>query len=228
MEEPRGTVLPVYFVADESWSMKDDVSDLNRGLKSLLDALQEESMAAAKVRFCVVGFSDDARCYLEPADLRDLEDMPNLTANGSTSYAAAFRALHDRIPQDIIRMRSEGYLVNRPAVFFLTDGAPNPGDGWEAPHADLTSEAFGPHPNILAFGIGQADPRVVKQVATADKYAFITASGVDTGRAIAEFIKSLTQSVISSGQALAGGKSSLLIEEPEGFISLDVDTDFPV
>lgn len=224
MGEPEGNVLPIYFVADESGSMGGDIHELNTGLVSLLDALQGEAMAASKVRFCVIGFADDARCYLEPSDLRDLEDMPKLSARGSTSYAAAFGLLRDRIPKDIANLKSQNYLVNRPAVFFLTDGAPNSGDGWESAYNDLTGESFGPRPNILAFGIGSADANVIRRVATTDQYAFVTASGVDTGRAIAEFIKALTQSVISSGQALASGDASLPVEQPEGFISLAVDT----
>ncbi len=204
--------------------MANDIGDLNVGLTSLLDALQGEAMAAAKVRFCVIGFSDDAVCHLEPSDLRDIEDMPTLAARGMTSYRAAFDALYRRIPTDVDRLKSQGYMVNRPAVFMLTDGAPNPGDGWERPYADLTEASFGPRPNILAFGIGAADASVIKAVATSDEYAFITASGVDTGRAIAEFIKALTQSVISSGQALASGQAALPVEKPEGFISLAVDT----
>lgn len=224
MGEPAGNVLPIYFVADESGSMSADIGELNHGLVSLLDALQGEAMAAAKVRFCVLGFADDARCYLEPSDLRDLESMPTLSARGSTSYAAAFRALCDRIPQDVSNLKSQGFMVNRPAVFMLTDGAPNSGDGWESPYSDLTGESFAQRPNVLAFGIGNADASVIKQVATKDEYAFIAASGVDTGKAIAEFIKALTQSVISSGQALASGQAALPVEKPEGFISLAVDT----
>lgn len=224
MTEPAGNVLPIYFVADESGSMARDIHELNAGLVSLLDALQGEAMAAAKVRFCVLGFSDDARCYLEPADLRDLEDMPKLSARGSTSFAAAFRELRARIPVDIAKLKSDRYLVNRPAVFMLTDGVPNPGDGWESAYDDLVTESFLQRPNVLAFGIGQADTETIKRVATRPEYAFISAAGVDTGRAIAEFIKALTQSVISSGQALASGQADLPVEKPEGFISLAVDT----
>ena len=185
MGEPAGNVLPIYF---ESGSMSGDIGELNRGLVSLLDELLCYPMAASKVRFCVMGFADDAVSYLEPADLRDVEAMPTLSARGSTSYAAAFRALHQRIPNDVRALKGQNYLVNRPAVFFLTDGAPNPGDGWERSHADLTDPGFGPRPNILAFGIGKADGDVIKRVATSPQYAFITAKGTDTGVAIAEFL----------------------------------------
>lgn len=224
MSEPAGNVLPVYFVADESGSMAGDIDQLNLGLVNLLDALHAESMAAAKVRFCVIGFADDAICYLEPSDLRDVEQMPRLDARGTTSYASVLRELHERIPRDVERLKADGYLVNRPAVFFLTDGVPNAGDGWREIYASLTDASFRARPNILAFGMGHADPDVVRHLATSEEYAFVTAAGVDTGKAIVSFVTALTQSVISSGHALASGDAELPVEKPEGFISLSVDT----
>ena len=199
------------------------IDDVNRGLVSLLDSLQSESMAAAKVRFCVIGFDDQAYCYLEPSDLRELESMPTLSPGGTTSYAAVLSELHRRLPLDVGKLKSAGYIVNRPAVFFLTDGFPNHGDGWEAAYANLTSPGF-PTPNILAFGFGDTDAETIKRIASKPQYAFVAAKGVDTGRAITEFIKALTKSVINSGYALAGGQATLPIEKPEGFISLAVDT----
>lgn len=221
VSEPKATILPVYFVADESGSMYADIEDLNKGLESLLDALHGESMAAAKVRFCVIGFADDAVCYLEPSDLRQLDAMPQLSARGSTSYSKAFDELTARIPRDISALKAQNYVVNRPAVFFLSDGAPNGGDGWEAALQRLNG--FAARPNLLAFGIGHADAEVIKQVASKPEYAFIAAASTDTGVAISKFITALTQSVINSGQALASGQGTLQVEKPDNFVSLDVD-----
>ena len=181
-------------------------------------------MAAAKIRFCIIGFNESVRCYLEPSDLRQLEDMPELTASGNESYRAAFLELRKRIPSDVIKLKSEGYEVHRPAVFFLSDGFPTLPENWQAALADLKSEDFIERPNILAFGIGEADPEIIRQVATAPQYAFVSAQGVETGTAIAEFSKALTRSVVASGQGLGGGGAQLQIEEPRGFLSLAVDT----
>lgn len=68
--EPQGKVLLIYFVADESGSMGNNIGELNDGLISLQDSLQRESFAAAKVRLSVIGFSNDAFTYLDAADLR--------------------------------------------------------------------------------------------------------------------------------------------------------------
>ena len=218
--EPQGTVLPVYFVADESGSMLNQIGELNNGLASLQDAMQTESFAAAKVRFSVIGFSDVARTYLEPADLRSLPTMPTLQAGGMTSYAAAFNELARRISLDVPALKAQGYAVNRPSVFFLTDGQPNPGDDWRTARTSLLSQHAAP--NILAFGIGESVAATIIEIATKPHYAFKSDDGIDPGIAISEFITSLTQSVIQSGQALATGASELQMEKPEGF-SLAVD-----
>ena len=218
--EPQGTILPVYFVADESGSMMSNIAELNNGLMSLQDALQKESFAAAKVRFSVIGFSDNARTYLEPADLRSLPSMPTLQAGGMTSYAAAFNELARRISLDVPALKGQGFAVNRPSVFFLTDGQPNANDDWQNARTNLLAQHA--RPNILAFGIGESDAATIVEIATKPEYAFKAAQGTDTGKAISEFITSLTQSVIQSGQALASGAAELQMEKPEGF-SLAVD-----
>lgn len=221
MVEPKGSILLVYFVADESGSMGRNIAELNDGLASLHDALQRESFAAARVRLSVIGFSETAFTYLEPADLRLLDGMPKLEAQTLTSYAAAFDQLAYRIGVDIPGLKAQGYTVHRPAVFFLTDGLPNGNEDWRSVRANLLAQPAAP--NILAFGIGDADAATVSELATKPNFAFVAARGVDTGAAISEFLTSLTQSVISSGQALASGSAELQFEKPEGFtLAVDV------
>ncbi|OBH55017.1 hypothetical protein A5687_03305 [Mycobacterium mantenii] len=219
--EPKGSVLLVYFVADESGSMARNISELNDGLVELQDALQKQPFAAARVRFSVIGFSDEAFTHLEAADLRSTTWLPTLNAQGLTSYAAAFDELGLRIAVDIPHLKQQGFSVLRPAVFFLTDGQPNAKDDWRAARTKLLGQKAAP--NIIAFGIGDADPQIVAELATKEHYAFKSARGVDTGRALSEFLTSLTASVISSGQAVASGNAELQFERPEGFtLAVDV------
>ena len=218
--EPLGTLLPVYFVADESASMGPHIGELNHGLLSLQDAMQRDSFAAAKVRFSVIGFSDGAFTYLEPADLRSAPQLPELTAQGGTSYCAAFEELAYRISVDMPRLKGHGFGVHRPVVFFLTDGAPTDRQDWRAVRTRLLSQPAAP--NILSFGIGEADPAVVGEIATKAEFALVADRRMDTGAAITEFLTSLTQSVISSGNAVASGSAELQFDRPEGF-TLAVD-----
>jgi uncharacterized protein YegL len=212
--EPQGKVLLIYFVADESGSMGNNIDELNDGLISLQDSLQRESFAAAKVRLSVIGFSNDAFTYLDAADLRLTPSMPVLSAQGLTSYRSAFDELYLRISIDVPQLKAQGFSVLRPAVFFLTDGLPNEREDWRAAQHRLMSHPTAP--NVLAFGIGDADPSVVSE------FALVAAHGRDTAAAVSDFIISLTQSVISSGRNVAAGTAELQFERPAGF-SLAVD-----
>jgi len=213
----KARILPTYFVPDESGSMSQVVGELNLGLKSLLDAIQEETLAAAMVRFAIIGFSDGVMEHLRLADLRDVDSMPVLGSYGGTSYSAVFEDLYQRISTDVAVLRGEGYVVARPAIFFLTDGMPNEDGRWQQALATLRSHDFKFHPNIVAFGIGSAVPSIILQVATSQEYAFVTSAGSDTGAALIKFYKALSQSLVESGLSMARGRSELICAKPEGF-----------
>ncbi len=213
-------VLPIYFVADQSKSMTNVIGEVNRGLVELLNAMQLEPMAASRIRFGIVGFSDHPTVYLEPSDLREISYMPFLKTGGRTSYSQVFEHLYAAIPKHVERLRASGLLVTRPSVFFLTDGQPtDPPEEWRTRLAALHADAFPLRPNMLAFGVGpKADPAIIREVATNDAFAMVSASGTDIGAALATFADSLTHSVVASGQALASGVSELPVMKPEGFV----------
>ncbi|WP_405585539.1 vWA domain-containing protein [Streptomyces sp. NBC_01190] len=218
MSQNRGSLLPVYVLADESGSMTEHLGELNQGLRSLHNTLLGEPMAAAKVRFSVLGFSDDVVIRVELADLRLENRLPELITRGSTSYEAAFTALLNRLPHDINRLKSEGYKVHRPAVFFLSDGQPNLDEDWKTPHRQLTDRAVTPAaPNVVACGIGQADPTMMLEVATEEEFALVSVPGADLGKAISSFFMALTKSMVESGRSLANGNAELIVTKPEGF-----------
>ncbi|MEU8091641.1 vWA domain-containing protein [Micromonospora chalcea] len=224
MAEPRGNLLPIYVVIDESASMHSEIDELNAGLSSLHDALLGEPMAAAKVRFSIIGFSDTASVRLHLADLRRLSGMPRVVSRGATNYSAALTELADRIPTDIAELKAKGFAVHRPAVFFLSDGMPTDGAVWKTIHARLVDRAHTPAaPNIIAFGIGQADPEVILELATKEEFAFVSIAGADVGGAISKFTAALTASVVHSGRSLGSSAPELVVERPEGFrMAIDV------
>ena len=222
-DEAMGNVLLIYFAVDESRSMAPDMDTLNEGMMSFLDALQGNPMAAAKVRFAVIGFSDTALMYLEPSDLRNIEVMPLLEARKTTMYGEAFRLLRERVEVDAENLKNQGYSVFRPTVFFLTDGAPNDKD-WRDEYDLLVDPEFRFRPNILSFGFGGANQDVIRAIATSSRFAFQADDAVEPGEALQEFLSSLTNSVIQSGLGAAHGEVRLEMDEaPAGFISLALD-----
>jgi uncharacterized protein YegL len=181
-------------------------------------------MIAAKVRLSVLGFSDNVIVRMTLADLRNEEPLPQLTIRGGTNYQAAFQDLLARIPQDIGVLKGNGYLVHRPAVFFLSDGQPA-NSKWHKPHQQLTDKSVTPGaPNIIACGVGgEVQPQTIVQVATRPDFAFISKAGSDIGSSIAKFFIALTASVVQSGRSLNSPNPELVVERPEGFtMAIDV------
>ena len=224
MPDPKGNLLPVYVLADESYSLLDYAQQLNDGLVSLYEALRAEPMIAAKVRLSILGFSDDVEVRLPLADLRDVENVPELRIRNNTNYQAVFTDLLTRIPHDVNMLKTSGYLVHRPAVFFLSDGQPNAGSDWLEPRKRLTSRTLTPAaPNIIAFGIGDVMPETILQVATDEDFAFVAMPSTNIGTAIAKFFVALTQSIVESGRSLTSSNAELVVDKPEGFrMAIDI------
>ncbi|MFG1607686.1 hypothetical protein [Actinoplanes sp. NPDC049265] len=219
----RGNLLPVYVLADESGSMAPYIGQLNDGLAALHEALLGEPMAAAKVRFSILGFAEDVQERLSLADLRREGQLPTLHPRGYTNYGKAFAALRQRIPENVGALKAEGFQVHRPAVFFLSDGQPSTG-GWEQEYAQLINRGVvAAAPNIIACGIGEVEPSTILHVATEQNYAFVAMEGVDLGSAIAEFCTALTKSIVESGRSLGSAQPELVVQQPEGFrMAIDV------
>jgi uncharacterized protein YegL len=214
--EARGVLLPAYVLVDESGSMGPYVDDLSDGLVSLCEQLRAAPMLAAKLRLAVLGFSDDVRVHLAVADMRQETSLPRITVRGGTSYGAAFNDLATRIPTDVEFLRSEGYKVHRPVVFFLSDGQPTD-FAWKRALAKLGRDKMKAAPNIIACGMGSAERKTIAEVATRPEFGFIAQKGTDLGRAISEFFQALTASLIASSQALGSANPQLVVTPPEGF-----------
>lgn len=224
MAQHSGNLLPVYMVADESFSMNDYIGDLNEGLAKLHDALLGEPMAAAKVRITILGFSDDVQLRLAMADLRRETQLPQLVARNRTSYERVFADLRARIPADVASLKGQGYSVHRPAVFFLSDGQPtDQNEDWRKIHDQLTDHTVtAAAPNIIACGIGDVQPQTMLDVATEQEYAFVS-TGSDLGAAIAKFCAALTKSIVKSGRTVGSANPELVVERPQNFkMAIDV------
>ena len=218
MPDNKGHLLPVYVLADESFSMADYAQELNNGLISLHETLRSEPMVAAKVRLSILGFSNNVEVRLALADLRNVESIPRLRIRNSTNYQAVFEDLLTRIPRrDLVMLKTSGYLVHRPAAFFLSDGLPS-NSNWLEPYERLTNKTTTPvAPNIIAFGVGDVLVETIRQIATQDEFAFVSMPGTDIGTAIAKFFIALTASIVQSGRSLTSPNPELVVEKPEGF-----------
>jgi uncharacterized protein YegL len=219
-----GQVLPMYFVGDESHSMSGDpIAAVNRGLIDLRDEVAKHPLIGKKVRFGIISFADTAETRLELSELSEDLVLPTLAPRGrGTSYASALEALRQTIPADVALLKGSGYQVHRPSVFFLSDGQPtDKAEQWRARLEELKDPGFRERPNVMAFGVGDADPAVIRELASSPRYGFMMTSGASTAGAIAEFAASMLNSMVASAERLDRGEQTIEFEKPEGFVQLD-------
>jgi uncharacterized protein YegL len=216
-------VLTFYVVADVSWSMttveetgETRLDAVNRILPSVIDAIDASNTLGDLVRFGAIDFAEDARVVLRLDDVRNVETVPTLTPRSSTSYAAAFRLLRKEIASDIAQLKSDGYKVFRPAVFFITDGEPtDPVDEMKAAFEELTDPDFRARPNLILFGVGEAtkeqlDQWVYPKQGDGPKpmRSYVAKSGVDAATAIKQIAEMLVGSIVASANSVADAGDS--------------------
>src|ERR1700751_4893289 len=115
--EERYAVFPFYLCLDVSASMAGAAIDsVNQQLPLLRASVGEDPAIAEVIRFGVVTFSDVARTVLPLSDLSLVEGVPAVSAQGRTSYAAAFDHLREAIESDYQSSRANGDRWYRPAV----------------------------------------------------------------------------------------------------------------
>ena len=199
-------VLPFYVVCDESSSMSgDSIEAINKGIKTLLQAIHNDPVVDAKARVGIISFNDQAKVILPLSQLTTITSVPGCVASGSTSYASAFNLVKSEIESDSPRLKADGFRVHRPFVFFMSDGEPNPED-WRTPLTQLTDANFRFRPNIVSFGVDGADPSIIKEVSTPitvgkgskESFAFLAQQGIDPGPALTEIMKFITGTIVSS------------------------------
>ncbi|CCH32235.1 VWA domain-containing protein [Actinosynnema sp. NPDC047251] len=220
MESDKAKLLPFYLVIDVSLSMSGDKLDqANMIMPQVVDALADAPILSDKVRFGVIDFGSDAQVRLPLCDLLDDSvTLPSLTVRGATSYAAAFRLLRSEIESNVKQLKADGFMVHRPAVFFVSDGAPTDHvDEWRSAFRDLT-ENFPTYPNLVPCGVDQADPATLATLihpASGPKamQLYLMGQGQNPADAIAAIAEILISSMLASGQSMAQGGSGLLLPD---------------
>lgn len=224
--EERYAVFPFYLCLDVSASMAGaPIDSVNRELPLLRSSVGEDPAIAEVIRFGIVTFSDVAHTALPLCDLSLVEAVPEVAAQGRTSYAAAFDHLRQEIESDYLAGRAGGDRWYRPAVVFISDGRPTDDpERWRAAHRRLSDPAWRRHPNVLAFGFGDADPSILAEVAEGKpNRAFVADEGAPPSRVVPELMSGLIQSIVSSSASVYSGSAQLVVPELPSMHSIPVD-----
>jgi uncharacterized protein YegL len=224
--EERYSIFPFYICLDVSASMAGSpIDSVNEQLPRLRASIGEDPAIAEVIRLGVVTFSDVAHTVLPLCDLSLVEAVPELSAQGRTSYAAAFDHLRQLIESDYYHGREHGDRWYRPAVIFISDGRPtDESEKWRAALLRLQDPEWKRRPNLLAFGFGDADPEVLATVTgSKPNRAFIASEGSQPSRVVPELMAGLIQSIVSSSASVYSGAALLTPPEVPSMTAIPVD-----
>lgn len=154
---------PIQIVIDVSSSMAGEPLRIaEEAVPAIIDTCSRYMSLADVVRFSVTTFAETATCVLPmTADADATCALPRLTAEGGTSYTAAFRSMRTTIARNVAELhRLRKSIHSAPLIIFITDGKPNdsPNDratAWE----ELTDPGWRYQPHIVVFGVGSLAAR---------------------------------------------------------------------
>jgi uncharacterized protein YegL len=224
--EERYSVFPFYVCLDVSASMSGaPIDSVNEQLPLLRASVGEDPAVAEVIRLGIITFSDVARSVLPLCDLSLVEAVPEVSAQGRTSYAAAFEHLRNQIEEDYQKGRAGGDRWYRPAVIFISDGRPTDDtERWRSALHRLVDPSWKRRPNLLAFGFGEADAQVLSEVTGGQpNRAFIAAEGSEPAKVVPELLAGLIQSIVSSSASVYTGTAQLVPPEIPTMKAIPVD-----
>jgi uncharacterized protein YegL len=227
MTDSHGSIaVPVYLVVDVSASMNPLMGLVNDLLTDLLTdvrhGIQADPALVDIVHLGVVTFSS-AASVVTPLALADEIDVPRLMASGATHYTAVFQLLVDLLHQDLAALKADGFRVYRPAVFFLSDGRPvDDPHAWSAALEELKTRSFAGGPRIFSVGIGDADPGVVQEVASASGAALMVRTGASSDMAIGDYFRLVNEYVKSFRQTVTRNASDVVFRWPDNLVELPI------
>jgi uncharacterized protein YegL len=158
-------LLPIYVVCDESLSMSGHLDALNANLCAVHREVHADPRLAERTLLCLIGFSQSPT-VLRPLGRPTLSGEQFRCGRSETNFGATFRFLREVITRDLASWRTAGRRIRRPAVLFISDGQPTDPATWPADFAALTDPAWLGRPNVIALGIGDADPVTIGRIGT--------------------------------------------------------------
>ncbi|MGZ8249702.1 MAG: vWA domain-containing protein [Methylomagnum sp.] len=167
-ESPRNfeTKTICCFVLDVSASMGGEpIKELNRGLKSFHEEIQNNETTSQRLEVAIVTFDDRVKVVQSP-ELVDNFSPSELIVGGTTKLVdgvrEALRLVEDR--KQWYRQTGQQYL--RPWIVLITDGAPDQGQDAQGLAREIQEGMSGKKFMFLAVGVKGADMNMLRSISS--------------------------------------------------------------
>jgi uncharacterized protein YegL len=206
---------PFIFVVDKSGSMNGvPIQAVNQLPEQIAGYMAGDVSCCDIAHISMLSFNDSPHIELANTSLTQLIESgsyPSFTAGGMTNYGAALRELTDHIERTVKDLDGQGYRVNRPIVYFITDGEPTD-SGWEKDFAALTAMKYAPM--VIPLGFGNATAATLDSLVWPKKRTetytpqYFIAQGGDISSIMTAIVRGLSKSVM---KVSVGTKSNVWV-----------------
>ena len=138
------------------------ITELNEGLRSLQQDLQEDALASRRVEIGIVTFGNGGVTKLQSFVTAGDFSPPSLAAGGQTPMGQAIEFALDMVQERKTEYKQSGIAYYQPWIFMITDGAPT--DSWKEPASRVQATVKDKGLAFFAVGVAGADLEILSQI----------------------------------------------------------------
>lgn len=138
------------------------ITELNEGLRSFQQDLQEDALASRRVEIAIVTFGNGGVTKLQSFVTAGHFSSPDLSAGGQTPMGQAIEFALDMVQERKAEYKRGGVAYYQPWIFMITDGAPT--DSWKEAASRVQAGVKDKGLAFFAVGVAGADLEILSQI----------------------------------------------------------------
>lgn len=154
-------------VLDTSYSMADNIHELEDSLRRLKDTIERDPVASERMELSIIEFNNNVHVRCAPKLIGDI-DVPQLTCEGSTYLVEAVERAMQVVDVRLNWYQQTNQSFYQPFIILITDGEPNgPGSISQLSktiHTRMTAADRKSRFVFIPFGVKDADMALLEQI----------------------------------------------------------------
>lgn len=192
------------------------IEELRKGVEKFYTALKEDEIAVYSAEISIVTFDDDARCWMDFANIGRQEIILDFMPKGDTALGEGVNLAIDLLEIRKQEYKAKGVDYYQPWLVLMTDGEPN-GDPNELKRAINRTVEMVNKQKLTVFPIGIGDECNMSILNSfSPKRAALKLQGLK----FQEFFTWLSKSVSKTSQSIPGESVPLDVEGIKGWAEL--------
>jgi len=140
------------------------ISACNQAMPHVVQFLEQLVRNGHDRYLCVMSYNDVGHIRVPLNDVRLITQLPELSASGLTSLAAAFRLLAEVLSEDLVQLEADSMCFRRPVVVVVADGLPTDYGPTVRRNAELLKSTAACVPCLHVLNTSEIDTMAFKEM----------------------------------------------------------------